>query len=91
MNQQQFLIGAPDSKRFPDYATINVSLEKKFRFGKYLFAIRGSVINLADRQNPNVVVNNIDANQPGVAPAFLTFFGGQGRAFTGRLRFLGRR
>jgi hypothetical protein len=91
VNQQQFLIGAPDSKRFPDYATINVSLEKKFRFGKYLFAIRGSVINLADRQNPNVVVNNIDANQPGVAPAFLTFFGGQGRAFTGRLRFLGRR
>ena len=91
VNQQQFLIGAPDSRRFPDYATINISIEKKFRFGKYLFAIRGSVINLTDRQNPNVVVNNIDANQPGVVPAFLDFFGGQGRAFTGRLRFLGRR
>ena len=89
VNQQQFLIGAPDSRRFPDYASLNISLEKKFRFRKYLFAVRGSVINLTDRQNPNVVVNNIDA--VGVTPAFLNFFGGQGRAFTGRLRFLGRR
>jgi hypothetical protein len=89
VNQQQFLIGAPNSLRFPDYASVNISLEKKFRFGKYLFAVRGSVINIADRQNPNVVVNNIDA--VGVTPPFLNFSGGQGRAFTGRLRFLGRR
>jgi hypothetical protein len=89
VNQQQFLIGAPNNMRFPDYASLNISIEKKFRFRKYLFAARGSVINLADRQNPNVVVNNIDA--VGVTPAFLNFSGGQGRAFTGRLRFLGRR
>ena len=88
VNQQQFLIGAPNSLRFPNYASLNISLEKKFRFGKYLFAIRGSVINLADRQNPTVVVNNIDA--VGVTPGFLNFSGGQGRAFTGRLRFLGK-
>jgi Carboxypeptidase regulatory-like domain/TonB dependent receptor len=88
INQQQFLIGAPNSMRFPDYASLNISVEKKFRFGKYLFAVRGSVINLTGRQNPDVVVNNIDA--VGVTPAFLTFEGGQGRAFTGRLRFLGR-
>lgn len=88
INQQQFLIGAPNSMRFPDYASLNISLEKKFRFRKYLFAVRGSVINLTGRQNPDVVVNNIDA--VGVTPAFLTFEGGQGRAFTGRLRFLGR-
>jgi hypothetical protein len=74
--------------RFPDYASLNISLEKKFRFKQYLFAVRGSAINVADRQNPNVVVNNIDA--VGVTPGFLTFEGGQGRAFTGRLRFLGR-
>jgi hypothetical protein len=91
VDQRQFLIGAPNSMRFPDYASLNISLEKKFRFRKYLFAVRGSVINLTDRQNPNVVVNNIDANQPGVVPGFLNFSGGQGRAFTGRLRFLGRR
>jgi hypothetical protein len=91
VNQQQFLIGAPNSLRFPDYASVNISLEKKFRFRKYLFAVRGSVINLTGRQNPNVVVNNIDAGAPGVVPGFLNFSGGQGRAFTGRLRFLGRR
>ncbi|HET7108990.1 MAG TPA: carboxypeptidase regulatory-like domain-containing protein [Candidatus Acidoferrum sp.] len=91
VNQQQFLVGAPNSLRFPEYASLNISVEKKFRFGKYLFAIRGAVINLAGRQNPTVVVNNIDANAPGVIPGYLTFFGGQGRAFTGRLRFLGRR
>jgi Carboxypeptidase regulatory-like domain len=88
INQQQFLVGAPNSQRFPDYASFNLSLEKKFRFGKYLFAVRGSVINLFDRQNPNVVVNNVDA--VGVTPGYLTFMGGQGRAFTGRLRFLGK-
>ncbi len=88
VNQQQFLIGAPNSMRFPDYASLNLSIEKKFRFRKYLFAARGSVINLTDRQNANVVVNNIDA--VGVTPSFLSFYGGQGRAFTGRLRFLGR-
>jgi len=89
VNQQQFLVGAPNSKRFPSYASLNISLEKKFRFRKYLFAVRGSVINLTDRQNPNVVVNNIDAM--GVTPGYLIFSGGQGRAFTGRLRFLGKR
>ena len=91
VDQRQFLIGAPNSRRFPEYASVNVSIEKKFRFGKYLFAIRGSIMNLADRQNPTVVVNNIDANQPGVVPGFLNFSGGQGRSFNGRLRFLGRR
>jgi len=87
VNQQQFLVGAANSQRFPDYASVNIGLEKKFRFRGYLFAVRGSVINLFDRQNADVVVNNVDApmNQ------FLTFGGGQGRAFTGRLRFIGKK
>jgi len=87
VNQQQFLVGAANSQRFPDYASVNIGLEKKFRFRGYLFAVRGSVINLFDRQNADVVINNVDApmNQ------FLTFNGGQGRAFTGRLRFIGKK
>ena len=88
IDQRQFLVGAPNDHRFPDYASLNISLEKKFRFGKYLFAVRGTIVNLADRQNPDVVVNNFDA--VGVNPGYLTFLGGQGRAVTGRLRFLGR-
>ncbi len=85
VNQQQFLVGAANSQRFPDYASVNIGLEKKFRFRGYLFAVRGSVINLFDRQNADVVVNNVDA------PNLNTFYGGQGRAFTGRLRFLGKK
>ena len=85
VNQQQFLVGAANSQRFPDYASLNIGLEKKFRFRGYLFAVRGSVINLMGRANPNVVVNNVDA------PNFLAFTGGQGRAFTGRLRFIGKK
>ena len=85
VNQQQFLIGEANSRRFPDYASLNIGLEKKFRFRGYLFAARGSVINLMGRQNPTVVVNNVDA------PNFLAFTGGQGRAFTGRLRFIGKK
>lgn len=85
INQQQFLIGAPNSMRFPDYASLTVSFEKKFTFKSWIFAARISVVNVLDRPNPNVVVNNIDA------PNYGMFTGGQGRAFTARLRFVGKK
>ncbi|MFI5098628.1 MAG: carboxypeptidase regulatory-like domain-containing protein, partial [Candidatus Acidiferrales bacterium] len=72
VNQQQFLVGAANSRRFPDYASLNISLEKKFRFRGYLFAVRGSAINVLGRENPDVVVNNNGA------PNFLALTGGQG-------------
>ena len=85
INQQQFLIGAANSQRFPDYASLTIGLEKKFTFRTRVFAARVSVINILDRQNPDVVVNNVDA------PNFGMFTGGQGRAVTARLRFVGRK
>ncbi len=85
INQQQFLVGAPNSLRFPDYASLTISLEKKFTFRDRIFAIRVSAINILDRQNPDVVYNNVDA------PNYGTFVEGQGRAFTARLRFVGRK
>jgi hypothetical protein len=84
INQQQFLVGAPNSRRFPDYASLTIAGEKKFGFSHRVFAVRVAVVNILGRQNPNVVVNNIDA------PNFGTFSGGQGRALTARLRFVGR-
>jgi hypothetical protein len=84
INQQQFLVGAPNSLRFPDYASLTIAVEKKFGFSHRVFAVRVAVVNILGRQNPNVVVNNIDA------PNFGTFSGGQGRAVTARLRFVGR-
>lgn len=85
INQQQFLVGTPNSLRFPDYASLTIGLEKKFGFSHRVFAVRVAVVNILGRQNPDVVVNNIDA------PNFGTFTGGQGRAVTARLRFVGRK
>lgn len=85
INQQQFIVGVPNSYRFRSYASLTIGLEKKFTFRDRVFAARLSMVNILDRQNPDVVVNNVDA------PNFGTFLGGQGRAFTGRLRFVGRK
>ena len=49
------------------------------------WALRAGFNNVTGRDNPTGVNNNIDS------PEFLTFGGAQGRAFTGRIRFLGRK
>jgi hypothetical protein len=61
IDQRQFLIGPPSSLRFPDYANLTIGLEEKFRFRGYLFAARVAAINVLGRENPDTVVNNIDA------------------------------
>jgi hypothetical protein len=85
INQQQFLVGAPNSLRFPTFASLTLGFEKKFTFRDRIFAVRLAAINILDRSNPDVVINNVDA------PNYGTFTGGQGRAFTARLRFVGRK
>jgi len=85
VNLQQQLVGPPNSSRFPPYESLNLALERKFAFRGYLWAARIEMVNAFDRQNPNVVVNNVDA------PNFGTFEGGQHRAFTARVRFAGRK
>jgi hypothetical protein len=85
INLLQQLVGPPNSSRFPAYASLNLGIEKKFAFRGYLWGVRVEAVNALDRQNPNTVVNNIDA------PNFRTFSGGQGRAFTLRVRFIDRK
>ena len=85
VDQNQNLIGLPGSHRFPDFFSLNLFLERRFRLFGYEWAIRGGFDNITNHQNPGVVINNIDS------PRFLTFEGVQGRAFTGRIRFLGRK
>jgi TonB-dependent Receptor Plug Domain/TonB dependent receptor len=82
INQEQQLVGPADSLRFPDYFSLNLGLEKQFRFHGRDWAIRGAAINITGRQNPIDVVNNVDA------PNFGTFGGGKTRAFTARLRIV---
>ena len=85
VNVQQQLAGPPNSLRFPDYASLNLGLEKKFALRGYLWAARVEAVNITDRSNPTTVVNNTDA------PNFGSFARGQERALTLRLRFVGRK
>jgi carboxypeptidase family protein len=85
VNLQQQLVGTANSSRFPAYENLNIALEKKFAFRGYLWGARIEMVNAFDHANSNVVVNNIDA------PNFRAFSGGQGRAFTARFRFAGRK
>lgn len=82
INEQQQLVGAPNGLRFPDYLSLDLGLEKRFHFRKREWAIRISGINVTGHNNPDTVVNNIDALN------YLTFAGGQTRALTGRLRLV---
>jgi len=85
VNLQQQLVGPPSGLRFPAYASLNLGLEKKVAFRGYLWAARVEAVNIFDRLNPDIVVNNVDA------PNFGSFTGGQSRAFTLRVRFAGRK
>jgi hypothetical protein len=85
VNLKQQLVGPANSSRFPDYKNLNLALEKKFAFRGYLWAARIEMVNAVSWQNPNVVVNNVDA------PNFGQLSGGQRRAFTARVRFAGRK
>jgi hypothetical protein len=78
-------VGAPDARRFPDFATVNIALERRFPFRGYLWAWRVGLVNALNRANPNVVNSDIDS------PQFLTYQRGQVRAVDVRLRFLGRK
>jgi len=79
------LLGSPNSMRMPDYFNVNLHLERQFRALHWLWAWRFGFNNLTNNGNPNVV-NNVAGT-----PAFLTYGRGQARAFSVRLRLLGRK
>ncbi len=75
----------PGTFRLPTYFSLNVQAEKRFHlFGRY-WAIRGGFNNITNHPNSSLANGVIDASHP--SP---TFIDGSGRAFTGRIRFLGR-
>jgi hypothetical protein len=85
VDQNGFLFGAPDSRRLPAYFNLNLHAERQFHALHYLWAWRVGVNNLTNSSNPNYVENVLGT------PAFLTYGRGQTRAFTMRLRMLGRK
>jgi hypothetical protein len=84
-NQQGQLVEPPDDRRFPTYFSLNLFLEKRVRAFGFFWAVRGGFDNITDHDNP-AFVNSIVGS-----PEFLTFSGSYGRAFTTRIRFLGRK
>lgn len=83
---QEQLIGKPGEHRFPQYFSLNVQLEKRFHFLGYYLAVRGGFDNITGRCNPFVVNSVIDPTHP--QPTFSACLG---RAFTSRIRLLGRK
>jgi carboxypeptidase family protein len=86
LTDQQQLIGPPGAQRFPYYFSLNLQLEKRFRLFGYYLALRGGFDNINGRCNPFVVDNIVDSTHP--QP---TFTACEGRAFTSRIRLLGRK
>ncbi len=85
VDQNQQVVGTPNSRRLPAHFSLNVHVERRFQMLGLRWALRAGFNNVTGRDNPTGVNNNIDS------PEFLTFGGAQGRAFTGRIRFLGRK
>jgi len=84
---QQQLNSKVGEFRFPEYFSLNLQLEKRFHAFGYYWALRGGFDNITGRCNPYVVNSVIDpVNHP--AP---TFSACEGRAFTSRIRLLGRK
>ncbi|HEY6337197.1 MAG TPA: carboxypeptidase regulatory-like domain-containing protein [Candidatus Sulfotelmatobacter sp.] len=75
----------PTRYRLPTYYTVNLQFEKRFHlFGRY-WALRGGFDNVTNHANPYLANSIIDFAHP--AP---TFIDNNGRAFTGRIRYLGK-
>lgn len=85
VDENGFMVGQADSMRLPAYFSINLHFERKFQAMHYLWAWRCGLDNLTNNGNPNFV-NNVYGT-----PQFLTYGRGQTRAFSVRLRFLGRK
>ena len=85
VDSQYRLAGDANSFRYPAFFSVNAAAEKRFRFRGHEWAFRLSAINLTGHRNYNSVINNVDAQD------FLTFAGGQHRAYTARIRLVGRK
>ena len=79
------VVGAAGSRRFPDYVNFSPGLEWRFHFRGAYFGLRGVLENSTDRSNPPVVNNVVDSPQYG------QFSEPQGRSVTARIRLIGKR
>ncbi|MDM7995672.1 MAG: carboxypeptidase regulatory-like domain-containing protein [Acidobacteriota bacterium] len=83
VNEQQQVVGSANRLRYPDYASLNLGIEKRLRLFRREWAVRISVLNSTSHPNPDSVINNIDS------PLFMKYAGGQKRSFKARIRLVG--
>jgi len=82
LDEQQQLVEPPNDRRFPDYFSLNLGIEKRFHFRGHEWAVRLTAVNVTGYNNPDSVVNDFDARN------FLAMSGGQHRAVSARLRLV---
>lgn len=85
-DQGEIYPGDPPGKlRLPTYYTINLQFEKRFHLFHRYWALRGGFDNITNHGNAAYANGVLDAAHP-----FPTFIDGNTRAFTSRIRFLGK-
>jgi hypothetical protein len=83
-DEQGGIQGAVNGNRYPVFFEMNTHLERSFGAFRYRWALRFGFNNVTGRKNPNVVINTMGS------PQFMSFYGGQRRAFNLRIRWLGK-
>jgi hypothetical protein len=84
VDENGLVVGEVDSHRYPSNLDLNLHVERRFTFRGYRFAVRLGANNLTDHRNPTAVNNVVGS------PAFLQFFGDEGRHYVVRIRLFGR-
>ena len=85
LNENQELVGAPGSMRYPRYFSLDLQFERRVRLFGCMWALRAGFNDITNRSNPSAVNNVLGS------PDFLAYGGIQGRALTARVRLLGRK
>ena len=85
VNANQQVVGAAGAQRFPNYIDLSPGLEWRFHFRGAYFGLRGVMENATDSGNPAMVNSVVDSPQYGTFSEF------QGRAFTARIRLIGKK
>lgn len=83
-NEEGRIVGQVNAHRYPYFFEMNLHLEKKFNFRGHRWAWRFGANNITNRVNPDSVNPFLTASRP------VRFYGGTGRAFNVRIRWLGR-
>jgi hypothetical protein len=84
VNEAGGIVGTPNSYRYPQFFELNLSVERKFEFHRQRWAARAGWVNITNHRNYNTVNNDINSAE------FMSFSGGQSRAFNFRFRWLGK-